>query len=82
MLDAKRHLEILVSRMNVAAGSESFASAQPAHRGPVPASHAFVVGALLGRLAGVRDGVVASVLPLVGLLLVLVLITAGCGPPN
>jgi len=41
--------------------------------------------ALPVRLVGVRDGVVASVvgLPIVGLLLLaLILITAGCGPPN
>jgi len=39
-----------------------------------------LVDALLVRLGGVRGGVV--VLSVVGLLLGLVLITAGCGPPN
>jgi hypothetical protein len=81
-LDAKRHPGILGFRMNVAGAPGSFVSAHAAHRGPAPASQAFVVDALLGRLAGVRDGVVVA-LPLVGLLvLVLVLIIAGCGPPN
>jgi hypothetical protein len=82
-LDAKRHPEILLSRMTVAAGSGSFVSAGAMRRGPVPAAQTLLgVDALLVRLVGVRDGVVV-VLPLVGLLvLVLVLITAGCGPPN
>jgi hypothetical protein len=75
-LDAKRHPRILVSRMNLAAASGSFVSAgamRPAAR-------------ILGALVGVRDAVVVLplvvVLPVVGLLIGLLLITAGCGPPN
>jgi hypothetical protein len=85
LLDAKRHPEILVSTMNVAADPGSLESAGATRRGPIPAAHRFVdslVDKLLGRLAGVRGGVVVVVLPVVGLLLGLVLITAGCGPPN
>lgn len=68
--------------MNVAAASGLFVSAGAMRRGPVLAAETLVDAALrVVGLAGDRD-VVVVVLPLVGLLLALVLITAGCGPPN
>jgi hypothetical protein len=66
--------------MNPAATSGPFASAHAARRGLVPAASSIVTVA--NTLVVVRDLVVVVVLPVVGLLLALVLITAGCGPPN
>jgi hypothetical protein len=63
----------MLSKMNLAAASGSLVSAGAMRRGPAPAAQ-FVVG--------VRDVVVVVVVPVVGLLLGLLLITAGCGPPN
>jgi len=66
--------------MNLAAASGSLVSAGAMRRGPAPAAQ-FVVG-VRDVVAGVRDAVVVVVVPVVGLLLGLLLITAGCGPPN
>jgi len=63
--------------MDVGVQSGRFESTRIARRS-APAL-AFLVDALFVRLARVR-GVV--VLPLVGLVVGLLLITAGCGPPN
>jgi len=65
--------------MTLAAVPGSFVSAGAVRRTPVPAA-GNLLGAV-GALIGVRS-VVVVVLPVVGLLLGLVLITAGCGPPN
>jgi hypothetical protein len=64
--------------MNVVTEPGSFDSGCAVRPGSNPAAQ-FLVGSPLVRLGGVRGGVL--VLSLVGLL-VLVLITAGCGPPN
>ena len=66
--------------MTLAAVPGSFVSAGAVRRTPVPAA-GNLLGAV-GALIGVRSVVVVVVLPVVGLLLALVLITAGCGPPN
>jgi hypothetical protein len=73
--------------MNVAAVSGSFESASAARSGSGSVALARLAGdALVGArdLVGVRDlGVVLPLVGrLVGLLLGLILITAGCGPPS
>jgi hypothetical protein len=65
--------------MNVAAVSGSFESASAARSGSGSVALARLAG---DALVGARDLVVIGVLPLVGLLLGLILITAGCGPPS
>ncbi len=69
--------------MIVAADSGSFETAHSLRRGPVPAAR-LVADELLARLVGAPGSII--VLPIVGGLLIgligLILITAGCGPPN
>ncbi|HEU4730829.1 MAG TPA: hypothetical protein VFT22_23200 [Kofleriaceae bacterium] len=74
--------------MDRAAASGSLATASAACRGPVLAAFSVENGVLVRLAIGVLLSallllVLAGVLPLVGLLLIgLLLITAGCGPPN
>jgi hypothetical protein len=80
LLDAIRHAAYLSLQMTFAAAPGSNASATRA--GSVSAaSVASVRDALLVRLSGSID--LVGILPLVAVLLIgLILISAGCGPPN